>query len=133
MNEEKILKIMEELKENVRYKTIVPNEERNEWKREFDAIQGLLDLYYKQQKEIEELEDKNKTLERLLQGNLYEMYKYYRELANSYQANCISKDKIKEKIEELDKAYEDSKNDDGESEYYYPNHTIEILEELLGE
>lgn len=49
---------------------------------------------------IEKLKDKNKTLESLLQGNLYEMYLYYKELANKYQANCISKDTIKEKIKE---------------------------------
>lgn len=47
--------------------------------------------------------------------------------------NYIPKQKVKDKIEELNKAYEDSKNENGESEYYYPNHTIEILEELLKE
>ena len=26
------------------------------------------------------------------------MYKYYRDLANSYQANCILKEKVKDKI-----------------------------------
>ena len=65
------------------------------------CINNILNLIKKQSKEIEELKDKNKTLETLLQGNLFEMYNYYKELANSYQANCISKDKIKEKIEEL--------------------------------
>jgi len=50
-----------------------------------------------------EVEDKIKTLETLLQGNLYEMYLYYKELAGKYQANSISKDKVKEKIEELSK------------------------------
>jgi len=64
-----------------------------------------------EKKTIEELKEKNKTLESLLQGNLYEMYLYYKELAGKYQANCISKDKIKEKIEEYDKminaTYED--------------------------
>jgi hypothetical protein len=48
--------------------------------------------------EIDKLKDKNKTLESLLQGNLYEMYLYYKELAGKYQANCISKDKIREII-----------------------------------
>jgi hypothetical protein len=45
--------------------------------------------------------------------------------------NSISKDKIKEKIEELKKAYEDSKDEYGESPYYYPDYTIDKLEELL--
>lgn len=59
------------------------------------ALQNLIARY-------KELEDKNKTLETLLQGNLYQMYLYYKELAGRYQANSISKDKVKEKIEELD-------------------------------
>ena len=68
-----------------------------------DGVEGIhiLNIIENQQKEIEELKDKNKTLEQLLQGNLYEMYKYYRELANSYQANCISKDKIRDIIFEF--------------------------------
>lgn len=78
-------------------------------------------LILKQQKEIKELKDKNKTLERLLQGNLYEMYKYYRELANSYQANCISKDKIKELIKE--KAKTDT--------YNFTTIAVKDIEELL--
>ena len=47
--------------------------------------------------------------------------------------NYIPKQKIKDKIEELNKAYEDSKNEYGESEYYYPDYTITILQELLQE
>ena len=38
---------------------------------------------------------------------------------------------VKEKIEELNKAYEDSKDENGESEYYYPDYIIRVLEELL--
>lgn len=47
-----------------------------------------LDLYQKEKA-------KNKTLEELLQGKLFELYKYYKDLAGTYQGNCISKDKIK--------------------------------------
>ena len=43
----------------------------------------------------------------------------------------IPKSKVKEKIEEINKAYEDSKDENGESEYYYPDYTIRVLEELL--
>lgn len=88
------------------------------------SIENLIARY-------KELEDKNKTLETLLQGNLYQMYLYYKELAGRYQANSISKDKVKEKIEEINKAYEDSKDENGESQYYYPDYTIRVLEELL--
>ena len=49
------------------------------------------------------------------------------EIYNRY----IPKTKVKEKIEELNKAYEDSKDENGESEYYYPDYTIRDLEELL--
>lgn len=38
---------------------------------------------------------------------------------------------VKEKIEEINKAYEDSKDENGESQYYYPDYTIRVLEELL--
>lgn len=62
--------------------------------RQAQAIQNLIARY-------KELEEKNKTLETLLQGNLYQMYLYYKELAGRYQANSISKDKVQEKIEEL--------------------------------
>lgn len=70
-------------------------------KEDKQAIITILELVDRQQKEIEALEDKNKTLESLLQGNLYELYLCYKEIANEYQANCISKDKIREKIKEL--------------------------------
>ena len=50
---------------------------------------------------LNEKQMENETLEELLQGTLYEMYKYYRDLANSYQGNCISKEKVKDKIEDL--------------------------------
>lgn len=36
----------------------------------------------------------------------------------------IAKQKIKDKIEEINKSYEESKNEFGESEYYYPDYTI---------
>ena len=43
----------------------------------------------------------------------------------------IPKSKVKEKKKELNKAYEDSKDENGESQYYYPDYTIRVLEELL--
>lgn len=66
-----------------------------------NAIDNILSDYKKVLKENEELKRKNKTLEELLQGNLYELYKYYRELAGSYQGNCIPIQKLKDKIEEI--------------------------------
>lgn len=73
--------------------------------------------YYEQL--IKELEEKlNETLNAnlaLVQGN----------------ANSIPVSLVEEKIEELNKAYEDSKDENGESEYYYPDYTISVLQELL--
>lgn len=43
----------------------------------------------------------------------------------------IPKSKVKDKIEELKEAYEDSKDENGESQYYYPDYTIRVLEGLL--
>ena len=53
-----------------------------------ECIKVLLTAYEKEK-------EKNKTLEELLQGKLFELYKYYKDLASEYQANCISKNKIK--------------------------------------
>ena len=92
------------------------------------ALQNLIARY-------KELEDKNKTLETLLQGNLYQMYLYYRELAGRYQANSISKDKVKEKIEELDKEEKrELKGTKGQDRYYIKQKYMykrKVLEELL--
>ena len=86
---------------------------------------------------LKETQMKNETLEELLQGNLYEMYKYYRDLANSYQGNCISKEKVKDKIEELNKKEkEELKGMKGQDRYFvkqtYQNKRI-ILQELIKE
>ena len=45
--------------------------------------------------------------------------------------NYIPVSLVEEKIEEINKAYEDSKDENGESQYYYPDYTIRVLEELL--
>ena len=94
------------------------------------AIEHILSDYKRVLKENEELKRKNKTLEELLQGNLYELYKYYKELADTYQGNCIPVQKVKDKIEELEE----------EKKYYYSqckieklNDKIEVLQELLEE
>ena len=86
---------------------------------------------------LKETQMKNETLEELLQGNLYEMYKYYRDLANSYQGNCISKEKVKDKIEELNKKEkEELKGMKGQDRYFvkqtYQNKKM-ILQELKKE
>ena len=92
----------------------------------------LVENIEKLQKENEELKNKNKTLKELLQGTLYEMYKYYRDLANSYQGNCISKEKVKDKLKKLEIEKEKAK---GKKDNYIERYTIEnkinILQEIL--
>ena len=87
------------------------------------SIENLIARY-------KELEDKNKTLETLLQGNLYQMYLYYKELAGRYQANSISKDKVKEKIEEIKLSLKD---DCLALHEFQRLAKIDVLEELLRE
>ena len=85
-----------------------------------DNIKIVLYLIEKLQKEKEELEEINNELE--AEKN---------EAIRRYNFETIPKQKVKDKIEEINKAYEDSKDENGESEYYYPDYTIRVLEELL--
>ena len=99
-----------------------------------EDLRIFTNLIDKQQKENEELKNKNKTLEELLQGTLYEMYKYYRDLANSYQANCISKEKIKDKLKKLEIEKEKAKGKkDNLIERYTIENKINTLLEILEE
>lgn len=59
------------------------------------VIQGLLDLYYKQQKEIEELKKQNYEIVKELKPRVQIDDTEY------IERNFISKDKIREKIEEI--------------------------------
>ena len=71
---------------------------------------------------IKELEEENKIY--ILNGDNVKLELYIKE-------NYIPVQKVKDKIEELKKDYEDSKDENGETEYYYPDYTIRKLEELL--
>ena len=79
------------------------------------AIEHILSDYKRVLKENEELNYKLHSKKIAL------------EIYNRY----IPKSKVKDKIEELKEAYEDSKDENGESQYYYPDYTIRVLEELL--
>ena len=83
---------------------------------------------------LNETQIENETLEELLQGTLYEMYKYYRDLANSYQGNCISKEKVKYKLKKLKIEKEKAKGrKDNIVERYTIENKINILQEILKE
>ena len=109
-----------------------------------EAIEELLKAY-KELKEIEEshrkengelrekvkqLEEENKTLNERNQYLVKYRAKLEKELYESNE-NYIPVSLVEEKIEEINKAYEDSKDENGESEYYYPDYTIRVLEGLL--
>ena len=88
----------------------------------------MTNLIEKLQKENEELKEENEYNKILLDMN--NNFTIDKKTGN-YKWNVIEIQKIKDKIEELNKAYEDSKDENGESEYYYPDYTIRVLEELL--
>ena len=82
-----------------------------------DFMENLLTRY-------KQLEEENKSKQKAY-DDCYCEYKHYK------QFDSIPTSLIKEKIEELKEAYEDSKDENGESQYYYPDYTISVLEELL--
>lgn len=97
------------------------------------CIINILNLIKKQQKKIEKLEDRNKTLEIEFEikkyckvNELASDLMFYKNLARNYQGNCISKDKIKEKIEEITSyAYTSVAERDCQ------DYAIQVLKELL--
>lgn len=94
-------------------------------------------------KELEEIEkahqeENGELRERVkeLEEDLHELYisnehKKQNWVNKAVLNSYIPKSVIKEKIEELEQAYEDSKDEYGESPYFYPDYTINILQELL--
>lgn len=72
--------------------------------------------------------DKNKYLIEIEEGKFVDLKQVY--LDNK---NGMPEQKIKDKIDEINKKYEDSKDENGESPYYYPEYTIRVLEKLLQE
>ena len=91
-----------------------------------DAIATILNLIEKQQEEIEELKEAIKERETRLQEEINENCKLKTEL----YGNSISKDKIRDKILELEEIKNAFQNDEWKREY---NYKIEPLKELLDE
>ena len=120
MNEEE-KKSVNELKEEINKPVEVQGDKFNTFiLYNIESAKTILNLIEKLQKENEELEEINNELE--AEKN---------EAIRRYNFETIPIKKVKDKIEELNKAYEDSKDENGESEYYYPDYTIRVLEELL--
>jgi hypothetical protein len=118
MSEEEILnkitEMINELRDDINRVEDWVNTGEDEEK--LETLEGILDLYNKEK-------EKNRILEDLLQGRLYELYLYYKKLAGSYQANSISKDKIRTKIKDL------KENNNGDD--YSLINVINILKDLL--
>ena len=78
---------------------------------------------------IKELEEENKKLKAKINVTNWQEKTAYESLKEKY----IPVQKVKDKIEEINKEYEDSKDENGNSEYYYPDYTIRKFKELLEE
>ena len=98
-----------------------------------EAIEELLKAY----KELKEIEESHRKENGKLREKVKQLEEKLDETLNANlalvqgNANSIPVSLVEEKIEELNKAYEDSKDKNGESQYYYPDYTIRVLEELL--
>ena len=94
-------------------------------------LEHILSDYKRTLKENEELKEDRDKFKKALGRKITYCNELEKDLFENSSNYVIKKQKVKDKIEELDKAYEDSKDENGESEYYYPDYTIRVLEELL--
>ena len=140
MNEEE-KKAINDLKRTVELYEAKPIDKISVEFDEFDykIVKIVLNLIKKLQNENEEVKSKNKTLEELLQGNLYELYKYYKELAGTYQGNSIPVQKVKDimkymqkKYNKLDEQVDEYINDDNKDlpKYYENKEKIGTMQTL---
>ena len=98
-----------------------------------EAIEELLKAY----KELKEIEESHRKENGELREKVKQLEEENQLLLNSKIGvdlsfnDYIPVSLVEETIGELNKAYEDSKDENGESEYYYPDYTIRVLEGLL--
>lgn len=106
-----------------------------------EAYTTILNLIDKQRKEIEELKEIEwKVLEIItdtndnLEGMFIKLIKLFVIPKEKVKTNCISKDKIKAKIEKEEKYQETTKKlFPGSLNYHIQEYAIEVLKELLEE
>ena len=109
---------------NIEEEDIMSEEAFNELIDNFEIVNTLTEYGRKAikqnvknlQKIIKELEEEN---HKILENGL------------DVLRDTIPVQKVKDKIEEINKEYEDSKDENGNSEYYYPDYTIRKFKELL--
>ena len=139
----KLTKEQKEAIEELRKKAVICNYEERDYpnmicfKKDMLIVLNLIEKLQKENEKLrKQLNEENKRCMMLAieKQDYFEKYRYNLQQNESLTkefSNVIPIQKIKDKIEELDKAYEDSKDENGESEYYYPDYTIRVLEELL--
>ena len=123
---EEDIKILEELKKD--FISLISKRngfviERDKREKEVRALENLLTRY-------KQLEKENEKLNQLKEKHNVRINDLCA-LVDNFAYNSIPVSLVEEKIEEINKAYEDSKDENGESQYYYPDYTIRVLEELL--
>ena len=92
-------------------------------------MKGYADAEEKYRDRIKELEKHQK---KFYNGELYTA-KQLKNIEKNQNKYFINRQKVKDKIDEINKKYEDSKDKNGESPYYYPEYTIRVLKKLLEE
>ena len=92
-------------------------------------MKGYADAEEKYRARIKELEEHQK---KFYNGELYTA-KQLKNIEKNQNKYFINRQKVKDKIDEINKKYEDSKDKNGESPYYYPEYTIRVLKKLLEE
>ena len=91
-------------------------------------VSGLKEIQQDLKYLLAEREQKDKRIQELEE----ELEKANKQLDLDYvDENYIPKQVIIDKVNEINKKYEDSKDENGESPYFYPDFTITILQKLL--
>lgn len=94
------------------------------------SMQNLLVEREQDKKQIKELEEENAILKKA--SNIAkDVTEIMNKSCEEFMSNYINKQVVIDKINEINKAYEDSKDENGESPYYYPDYTVRVLQELL--
>ena len=104
MNESEIFKKINEMEETIRYKTLIDNDEKEEWEKEYLALQGLIRLYQKEKEFSKKLEIKNNQLNLVNKT----IIKDYKEGVNekAYKIYLLVENELEEDLYKSEKQHE---------------------------
>lgn len=104
MNESEIFKKINEMEETIRYKTLIDNDEKEEWEKEYLALQGLVRLYQKEKEFSKKLEIKNNQLSLVNKT----IIKDYKEGVNekAYKIYLLVENELEEDLYKSEKQHE---------------------------